>query len=123
MPRGRSTRARSSTRFLALESCGQCSHSKQDGLGLADLLARLVRSQATDADRTRIDSLLATVADGARCNLALQHQTVVANVLRDGEARLDRRECEKQPDWSSGGEDSGKWPADRLAECRASEIR
>src|SRR4029453_4293189 len=45
-------------RFLAVESCGQCRHCKQDGLELADLLDELTRSQADATARDRIDELL-----------------------------------------------------------------
>ena len=69
------------SRFLAVESCGQCRHCKQDGLELADLLGHLTRSDADDTQRTRIDELLAGIAEGARCNLPYQQQAVVGSVL------------------------------------------
>jgi NADH-quinone oxidoreductase subunit F len=138
-------------RFLAVESCGQCRHCKQDGLELADLLTKLTRSQADDSERERIDDLLVTVAEGARCNLAYQQQAIVGSILtlapdvvdahlhreiptepeliapivglEQGRAVLDERQSEKQPDWRYGPEDSGQWPADRLDEHRASDAR
>jgi NADH-quinone oxidoreductase subunit F len=129
-------------RFLAVESCGQCAPCKRDGLALADLLARVSRSDtATRVDR--IPSHLATIADGARCNLAAQQQAVIGSILDlfpdvvqnhvsggldpiepflivpiadivDGRAELDTRELAKQPDWSFDAIDSGTWPADRF---------
>src|SRR3954469_24311944 len=36
------------SRFLAIESCGQCTPCKQDGLQLADLMDRVCRSDAGD---------------------------------------------------------------------------
>src|SRR5262245_61877236 len=139
------------SRFLAVESCGQCRHCKQDGIELADLLARLTRSQADAADRARIDDLLVSVPEGARCNLAYQQQAIVGSVLalapdlvdahlrrevpaepeqiapivglQEGRAVLDERQAQKQPDWRYGPEDSGQWPADRLDEHRASDAR
>jgi NADH:ubiquinone oxidoreductase subunit F (NADH-binding) len=139
------------SRFLAVESCGQCTRCKQDGLELADLLAKLTRSRADDAMRDRIDQLLSTVAEGARCNLASQQQVVVDSVLglvpdlvdahvqrelpadpepiapivglEDGRAVLDERQATKQPDWTHGPDDSGQWPADRLDEHRAPDGR
>ena len=138
------------SRFLAVESCGQCRHCKQDGLELADLLGHLTHSDADDAQRTRIDDLLAGIAEGARCNLPYQQQAVVGSVLTlfadavdahlhhhrdaaepvaigpiatldEGGARLDEHELAKQPDWTYDSEYSGKWPADRLDDHRAPE--
>ena len=73
--------------FLAVESCGQCRHCKDDGLALDALLARLAGSEADRRDVDRIGRLLDTVADGARCNLASQQQTVVGSVLQQFPAR------------------------------------
>jgi hypothetical protein len=89
-----------------------------------------------------------TVADGARCYLATQHQNVLSNVLEqfpdDVEAHLsgragavepaliaelvdiaddvavwDERHRDKQPDWSYDEEYSGKVPAERFGEHRS----
>lgn len=138
------------SRFLAVESCGQCRHCKQDGLELADLLGHLTRSTADDTQRARIDVLLGGIADGARCNLPYQQQALVNSVLtlfaddvdahlhqhRDAAepvaigpiatldangAQLDAHELAKQPDWTYGSEYSGQWPADRLDDHRAPE--
>jgi NADH-quinone oxidoreductase subunit F len=138
------------SRFLAVESCGQCRHCKQDGLELADLLGHLTRSDADDSQRMRIDELLAGIAEGARCNLPYQQQAVVGSVLTlfadavdahlhhhrdaaepvpigpiatldDDGARLDEHELAKQPDWTYDSEYSGQWPADRLDDHRAPE--
>ncbi|MGZ4690591.1 MAG: hypothetical protein ACXWAY_13280, partial [Acidimicrobiia bacterium] len=118
--------------FLGVESCGQCAACKGDGLAIAEVL----------------DASLATVADGARCNLAYQQQTVVGSILElfgdqvtqhrekhgaastptliaaihelaDGHAVLDERQGAKQPDWTYDETYSGKWPADRLDDHRA----
>lgn len=70
------------SRFLAVESCGQCTPCKQDGLVLAELLDRLRRSETDGNDLGTIGDRLATVADSARCYLASQHQRVVESVLR-----------------------------------------
>ena len=69
------------SRFLAVESCGQCTPCKLDGLALSDLLSRLCRSDASREDLAKIRSLTATVGDRARCSLATQHQTVMASIL------------------------------------------
>lgn len=135
-------------RFLAVESCGQCRHCKDDGLALAAALARLSRSQAGPGDRDELARRLDLVAEGARCNLATQQQLVVGSILQgapelvdahasghapgvdpahvaelhdiaDGRAVLDERQLSKQPDWTYDPVDSGQWPADRLDDHRA----
>ena len=69
------------SRFLAIESCGQCTPCKQDGLFIADGLSALCRGDATARTLDEISSRLSTVADGARCNLGRQHETVVGGLL------------------------------------------
>ncbi|MBW3644232.1 MAG: SLBB domain-containing protein [Actinobacteria bacterium] len=131
------------SRFLAVESCGQCTPCKQDGLALADLLDRLRRSQGGEHDVVRVEERIATVSDSARCYLAIQHEQVVGSILalfpdevraharaelaeapvelvapildiRDGRALLDERHLRKQPDWSYDEVYSGQSPADRV---------
>src|SRR5438067_426130 len=69
------------SRFLAVESCGQCVPCKADGLELADTLARMCVEGATDHDVAEVRKRAATVADRARCFLATQHQNVVTSLL------------------------------------------
>jgi NADH:ubiquinone oxidoreductase subunit F (NADH-binding) len=136
------------SRFLAVESCGQCTPCKRDGLALSDVLTRVSRSQASARDLNEVGDLLGTVSDEARCYLAVQHQAVVESIVAgfgdelqahvDGrapavepvlvaelagiegeEAVINGRQADKQPDWSYGTEDSGKWPAERFDEHRA----
>jgi NADH-quinone oxidoreductase subunit F len=131
-------------RFLAVESCGQCTPCKQDGRTIADLLDRVCRSDVVDLDLVDIADRVHTVTDGARCFLAHQQQRVIGSVLElfpdalrahvegrvgevepeliapivdfDGDrAVLDDRQRKKQPDWTYGDVDSGQSPADRLA--------
>jgi NADH-quinone oxidoreductase subunit F len=131
------------SRFLGVESCGQCVPCKQQGLEIAAILERMCKDEANDADLAELDKRIGTVADSARCNLALQHQLVVGDIRRlfpseaaahthaaarpvepeliaaivdieDGQAVLDERQREKQPDWSYDAVDSGKWPATRF---------
>jgi NADH:ubiquinone oxidoreductase subunit F (NADH-binding) len=133
------------SRFLAVESCGQCVPCKQDGRVLAELLAAVARSDADDDVIDEIRSRVATVADSARCSLATQHQIVVNSLLTafpseveahirgraaaaepmlvaelldlsGGTAVLDERHARKQPDWSYDEIDSGQSPADRRHE-------
>ena len=130
-------------RFLAVESCGLCVPCKEDGLALADLFGRVRRSDAGDHELDAIGDRLRTVANGARCNLAMQYELVLESILEDFDdeirahlhggapaagpeliasivdlhgdrATIDRRQADKQPDWTYGGHWSGKSPADLL---------
>lgn len=119
------------SRFLAVESCGQCEPCKRDGLALADALAALCSGEPADEAavagiRDRVD----TVADGARCALARQQEAVVAGLLDhfadEVEVHLRGAEADvphvgdhpegKQPDWTYDEEWSGATPADALGD-------
>ncbi|HEX2042334.1 MAG TPA: NADH-ubiquinone oxidoreductase-F iron-sulfur binding region domain-containing protein [Acidimicrobiales bacterium] len=142
--------AAGASRFLAIESCGQCTPCKQDGLALAELWAKLCRGEGEPHDLEELAKRSITVGDRARCYLALQHQALASSVLErfaddvrahvegdavpvelelvaelvdiaDGAARLDEEHRDKQPDWSFGDEYSGKSPADLFAEHRADD--
>lgn len=76
------------SRFLAIESCGQCTPCKQDGLAIAETLDRFCQSVATEGDVDRLSELLDTVAVGARCNLAQQQVSVVGSLLAQFPAAL-----------------------------------
>ncbi len=137
-------------RFLGVESCGQCSPCKLDGLRIATLLDDVCRSDAGANDVDELRDRIATVADGARCSLAIQQQVVAASLLDhfaddvdahvnrhaspsrvhlvaelvdidDGVAHIDEHHRDKQPDWTYGTTDSGKTPAERLGEHREPE--
>src|SRR5690606_21015012 len=69
-------------RFLAVESCGQCEPCKRDGLAITQQLGRLAASDAALDELDRLAGRLATVADGARCDLAFQQERVGASALR-----------------------------------------
>ena len=130
-------------RFLAVESCGQCTPCKQDGLAIADILGRVVRGQHQPGDADELASRVTTVADEARCALATQQQRVIGSLLslfpdsiqdhcedsavpddfvlvaplvdiEDGKATVDERHRGKQPDWTFDETYSGQSPADRL---------
>ena len=138
--------AAGASRFLAVESCGQCTPCKQDGLAVAELLDSLCKGDTDAAALASVDDHLRTITDGARCSLAAQHETVVRSLLAgvavdtpvrvravepllvaelldiaDGVATWDEHHREKQPDWSYEAEDSGKSPADRLGEHRVDQ--
>lgn len=130
------------SRFLAIESCGQCTPCKQDGLEVADQLDQLVRGKTTSDALERIMPLLNRVPEGARCDLAHQHERVVSSILGrfsdvsvahatddvesepvliapilniddDGVAHLDEDHRTKQPDWTHDPSWNGQSPADR----------
>jgi hypothetical protein len=75
------TVAAGAARFLAVESCGQCTPCKRDGLVVAEALERLCAGEGEESDLDTITSALRTIADGARCNLASQQQAVVGQIL------------------------------------------
>jgi NADH:ubiquinone oxidoreductase subunit F (NADH-binding) len=135
------------SRFLAVESCGQCTPCKQDGLAIAAILASSQDLGDDDERRAQITSRLGTITDGARCYLATQHRDVVESFLvhfpealtrpRPEDAApypvveivdmvqgpegasfvLDEAHLDKQPDWSHEATDSGQAPADRFPEA------
>ena len=136
------------SRFLAVESCGQCQPCKADGIGISDRLERLCRNEATEDDVREIGELVGTVADRNRCNLAPQHQLVVGSILDrfadevqahvagtadpvepaliaelldlgGDHADWDERFRGKQPDWSYDDTWDGKWPAEEETDARA----
>jgi NADH:ubiquinone oxidoreductase subunit F (NADH-binding) len=118
------------SRFLYVESCGQCPPCK---LGSEDITARLERIDAGIGDELDIEQIqgwLGRVTDGARCYLATQEQRVIASLLErfpeefvahiedercanprplvvpklvdlgGGRAVYDERQARKQPDWT-----------------------
>jgi NADH-quinone oxidoreductase subunit F len=122
--------ARQFSRFLAVESCGQCPACKT---GSAEITARLERIEGGAASMHDVDELrswLQKVTDGNRCYLAVEEQTVVASILRsfagevvehiehgacprprplplpklvdlhDGRAWYDDSHYRKRPDWT-----------------------
>ena len=130
------------SRFLAIESCGQCTPCKQDGLAVADLLDLLRAGESEDDAVEQLLPLLHRVPEGARCDLGRQHERIVASILErfgdvaiahatdkitaepvliapivdiddEGVARLDEDHRTKQPDWEHGERWNGQSPADR----------
>jgi NADH:ubiquinone oxidoreductase subunit F (NADH-binding) len=122
--------ARSASRFLYVESCGQCPPCK---LGSGEITGRLQRIEAgvgNDDDVRAIEYWLERVTDGNRCYLAVEEAVVVRSLLaafpdeiaehaalgrcprpralplpvvtdlRDGVARYDERHARKQADWT-----------------------
>jgi hypothetical protein len=129
-------------RFLAVESCGQCSPCKLDGITLSDSLARLGSTAGRSHDLGVVRHRLTTVADRSRCFLATQQQVVIGSILEHfaaefeahaaltmpprepeliaelidingGVALLDERHRLKQWDWSFNKRDSGTVPVEK----------
>jgi len=137
--------AQAASRFLAVESCGQCEPCKLDGLKIADHLDAIRTSNATDRDRQIVLGAVETVDRGARCSLAGQQRRVVTSALAlfpeafdehiqrrrptstcelvapivdivGGQAVLDTSHFHKQPDWSYDPTWSGSFPVDLLTD-------
>jgi len=127
--------------FLAIESCGQCLPCKDDGIGIARLLAEVCSASGDAHTLAELERRFTTVGDGARCGLALQQSRCVQSLvtlaaetverhlarsidpaepiliapiadLVDGTATIDTTYARKQPDWSFDATDSGKPPAE-----------
>ena len=140
--------AAGASRFLAIESCGQCTPCKQDGLEISMILHDLTEATAAPDSLDRLELRLTTVADGARCSLATQHQVVVDSIRRAFPDRFESRTVPdaepvdpflvselveltetrqvidadfttKQPDWTYDSTDSGQTPVERLTDHRA----
>jgi NADH:ubiquinone oxidoreductase subunit F (NADH-binding) len=122
--------ARQFSRFLYVESCGQCPPCKQGSGEITDHLARLEAGTGDTGDVDEIAAWLGKVTDGNRCYLAVEERLVVGSVLRafaeefvehmdlgrcprprtlplpklvdlrDGRAVYDDRQWRKQPDWT-----------------------
>ena len=122
--------ARLFSRFLAVESCGQCPPCKLGSAEITDRLERIERGDGTDADINSIGSWLGKVTDGARCYLATEEREVVSSILRcypedfaehletgrcprprdlhlpkvvdleDGRVSYDESQSRKRPDWT-----------------------
>ncbi|MEO7837483.1 MAG: NADH-ubiquinone oxidoreductase-F iron-sulfur binding region domain-containing protein [Acidimicrobiales bacterium] len=128
-------------RFLAIESCGQCSPCKLDGMALSDALVNLNASEGGGHGYDVIRRRLSTIADRSRCYLATQQQVVVGSIvqhfgdefaahasraadpavpeliaelldIRGGQAFQDERHRKKQWDWSYNKADSGTVPVE-----------
>lgn len=133
------------SRFLAVESCGQCKPCKDDGKRIASGLDRLRQSAPEPDELDTVLLALDTVTEGARCYLAQQHQNVVRSIvaafhgqfrahedmstpaaeafpiaevldLDDDGLRINENQLRKQPDWTYDDVDSGASPSDRIDE-------
>jgi NADH-quinone oxidoreductase subunit F len=122
--------ARELSRFLAIESCGQCPSCKEGCMQITDRLLTIEAGRGSDADLGELEGWLRQVTDANRCYLGTQEQVVVSSILRtfpedvaarlegsgpplrevlvpliknitdDGVVVYDERHTHKRPDWS-----------------------
>ncbi len=122
--------ARAVSRFLYVESCGQCPPCKFGTGAVTAVLDRVLAGDATIHDVEVMAARLESVTDSNRCYLPVQEQLVVRSILRvfadeldayvtgrrppsadevvvpklvdirDGVAVIDERQARKQPDWT-----------------------
>ena len=117
------------SRFLYVESCGQCPACK---LGTGEITAQLASLLDGRADIDAVEVIggrLRSVTDGNRCYLPIEEQSLISSLLRafpddfaraiegrparrrglvvpklvdlaDGVATYDERQARKQPDWT-----------------------
>jgi NADH-quinone oxidoreductase subunit F len=122
--------ARAFSRFLWVESCGQCPPCKLGSGTITEVLERIESGRGDAADIGMLQRTLATVTDANRCYLGAEEQRVVGSLLdtfpEDFETHLvgscdlrhdvlvpkivdfdqtghfvfDHRQLAKQPDWT-----------------------
>ena len=118
------------SRFLSIESCGQCPPCKLGSSAITEHLERIETGAGNVGDLDAITGWLGHVTDGSRCFLATEEQIVVTSILRafpdeftehielgrcprprrlpipklvdlaDGQAVYDESFWRKRPDWS-----------------------
>lgn len=70
------------SRFLSVESCGQCPPCKRGTGAITVALERLARFDLTDAEFAEIHAALSTVSDANRCFLPVEEQQLIGSLLR-----------------------------------------
>jgi NADH-quinone oxidoreductase subunit F len=118
------------SRFLSIESCGQCPPCKLGSSAITEHLERIETGVGDTGDLDAITGWLGHVTDGSRCYLAMEERIVVSSILRafpeefaehielgrcprprrlpipklidlaDGRAVYDESFWRKQPDWT-----------------------
>jgi len=73
--------ARQFSRFLWIESCGQCPPCKLGSQHLTERLAKIESGAGDAADIGELHRWIERVTDGNRCYLAVEEQAVVSSVL------------------------------------------
>ncbi len=77
------------SRFLSVESCGQCPPCKLGSSAITEHLERIETGRGTVEDIESIVGWLDNVTDGSRCYLATEEQTVVGSILRAFPSEFD----------------------------------
>jgi NADH-quinone oxidoreductase subunit F len=75
--------ARMFSRFLWVESCGQCPACKRGSGEITSRLTQIEGGNGTDDDVAEIVRWIERVTDGNRCYLAVEEEVLVASVLRE----------------------------------------
>ncbi len=70
------------SRFLSIESCGQCPPCKLGSSEITNHLERLEIGGGSDDDLRWIRHWLGRVTDGSRCYLAVEEQLVVGSIMQ-----------------------------------------
>jgi len=70
------------SRFLYVESCGQCPACKLGTQAITEALANLQEGKGNEVDIEIIGARLRNVTDGNRCALPIEEQNVVSSLLR-----------------------------------------
>ncbi len=70
------------SRFLSIESCGQCPPCKLGSSAITEHLERIELGTGRDDDLAVIDAWLDRVTDGSRCFLAAEERILVSSILR-----------------------------------------
>ncbi|MFN7149117.1 MAG: NADH-ubiquinone oxidoreductase-F iron-sulfur binding region domain-containing protein [Microthrixaceae bacterium] len=122
------------SRFLSIESCGQCPPCKLGSSAITERLERIETGAGDAGDLAEISGWLDHVTDGSRCYLAVEEQIMVTSILgafpeefaehidlgrcprprrlpipklvdlADGHAVYDESFWRKQPDWTYADE-------------------
>jgi NADH-quinone oxidoreductase subunit F len=122
--------ARELSRFLYVESCGQCRSCKYGCGEITRNLDAIAGGEGTERHVEVIGARLLSVTDQTRCYLAAEEQVLISSILRefpeefalhlegrcsveprtirvpklvevaDGQATYDERHAQKQPDWT-----------------------
>ncbi len=115
--------ARAVSRFLAVESCGQCPACKLGTARITELLGPEAAGTPAPEVLAELSARLGNVTDSARCFLPSQEQRLVASLIpdmrdpalrtpergllitkivdiADGRAVLDDTQARKRPDWT-----------------------
>jgi NADH-quinone oxidoreductase subunit F len=70
------------SRFLSIESCGQCPPCKLGSSAITEHLERIETGRGDVSDLDAITGWLGHVTDGSRCYLATEERIVVSSILR-----------------------------------------